>query len=163
MKKKAKSSRHVVRNRQTIAANLALYEQQQVLKSQRELSASLGIPRETMNYWCKRKSSLPLDAISVEFFESEEGNAFLHRLVTALQLVMIEIGGCGIRLVSLVLELTQLHHFVGSSYGALCARSNVLEDYIVQFGQDERERLSADMQKKKISLVEDETFHPAPV
>ena len=48
---------------------------------------------------------------------SVPGLAFLHRLVLAFQVVFVEVGACGIRLVCLFLEMTGLHRFVGASFG----------------------------------------------
>lgn len=163
MKTSSKSNKRSFRNRQTIAIDLKKYEEElKKQKSQRQASTIIGTPRETLNYWRSRQDSIPLDQLTIDFFESESGCDFLHRFITSLQFVMTEIGGCGIRLVSLVLELTHLNHFVGSSYGTLCERGKLIEEYIVKFGEEEQGRLSSAMPKKRISIAEDETFHPKP-
>jgi hypothetical protein len=53
----------------------------------------------------------------VACFENVPGLAFLHRLVLAFHVMLVEIGACGMRLVCLLLEMTGLHQFVGASYG----------------------------------------------
>jgi hypothetical protein len=40
--------------------------------------------------------------------------------------------------VSLVLELSHLHHFVGSSYETLRQRGVIMENEIIAFGQQEQ-------------------------
>lgn len=163
MKTSSKSNKRSFRNRQTIAIDLKKYEEElKKQKSQRRASTIIGTPRETLNYWRARQDNIPLNRLTIDFLESESGCDFLHRFITALQFVMTEIGGCGIRLVSLVLELTHLNHFVGSSYGTLCQRGKLLEEHIVKFGEEEQDRLSRSMPKKRISIAEDETFHPQP-
>ena len=158
-----KSSQRSFRNRQKVAIDIKQYDEAlKQKKSQRQASSIIGTPRETINYWRKRRDEIPLDQLSINFFESPSGADFLHRFVTAVQFVMTEIGGCGIRLVALVLELTHLEHFVGSCYGTLRQRGKLLEETIVQFGEEECERLSKKMPQKKVSIAEDETFHPKP-
>lgn len=48
---------------------------------------------------------------------SGPGLALLHRLVMTLQVVCVEVGACGIRLVWRFLKMTGLNRFVGASYG----------------------------------------------
>ena len=50
-------------------------------------------------------------------FGHRTGLAFLHRLGLAIHLVCVEVGACGMRLVCLLLQLTGLNRFVGTSYG----------------------------------------------
>ena len=148
-------------SRKEVAEKLSAYEKErEALSSQRAAAEKLGLPRGTLRYWHKRKEDIPLANSVIECFESPDGCDFLHRLITALQFVMNQLGSCGIRLVSLVLELSHLHHFVGSSYETLRKRGVAMEDEIIAFGQQERKRLSAAMPNKKITVAEDETFHP---
>jgi len=161
MSEALKSSKVCRIDRKKVAEKLAAYEQKRrALSSQRIASKELDVARETLRYWHERKESIPLSASVVECFESPDGCEFLQRLVSALQFVMTEIGSCGLRLVSLVLELSHLHHFVGSSYETLRQRGVIMENEIIAFGQQEQKRLSADMPCKKISVAQDETFHP---
>ncbi len=92
------------------------------------------------------------------FFHSVPGLAFLHRLVIALQVVCVEIGACGIRLVCLVLELTGLNRFVGASYGIQQRVNRGVEEAIVAYRQEESKRLAREMPAKDITLTQDETF-----
>jgi hypothetical protein len=96
----------------------------------------------------------------IAFFESPVGLAFLHRLVIAAHFVFTQVGPCGIRLVCLFLTLSRLDRFVGASYGSQQQISQKMEAEIGVFGKQERARMAAGMAWKKISICEDETFHP---
>ena len=120
----------------------------------------LGIPRSTLQHWLERRDSIDAAPELVAFFESPVGAAFLHRLVLAAHFVMTMLGPCGIRLVCLFLELIGLDQFVAVSYGAHHKVSTDMEDTIVTFGNKEGGRLASGMAPKKITICEDETFHP---
>jgi len=148
-------------SRTEIAEKLDEFEQGYArLPSQRQWAEELGIPRSTLQHWLERKESIDADPDLVAFFESSVGVAFLHRLLLAAHLVMTLVGPCGIRLVCLFLELTGLDHFVAASYGPQQQVSTALEKAVVEFGQAERQRLSAGMHPKEITVCQDETFHP---
>lgn len=124
------------------------------------LLEQLGIPRSTLQHWLKRRDGIDADPDLVGFFESPVGVAFLHRLVLAAHFVITMVGPCGIRLVCLFLELTGLDRFVAASYGSQQKVSGEMEKAIVTFDLEERKRLAFGMSPKKISICEDETFHP---
>jgi hypothetical protein len=150
-----------MRNRKNIAIGLLGFEQcLKNIDSQRTAAKKIGVPRETLRYWKDRKNNIPLPQSVIDCFESPEGTEFLHCLVTALQFVMVEVGGCGFRLVTQVLELSNLNHFVASSFETLRLSGIAMEEHVVAFGEEERSRLSVNMPNKKISIAEDETFHP---
>ncbi len=150
------------RNRKEIASALVEFETIASQSSQRIAAESLGIPRSTLRHWCNRKNSIDLADAVVTFFESPEGAEFLHRLVTAMLFVMSQLGHCGIRLVGLLLKLCQLNRFVGGSIGSLQKLNVKMEEEIVSYEEQERERLSKGMPTKKITTCADETFHPKP-
>jgi len=128
--------------------------------SQCQLAEQLDIPRSTLQHWLKREDSIDAAPEVVAFFESPCGTAFLHRLVLAAHFVMTLLGPCGIRLVCVFLELTGLDQFVAASYGSQQKVSVAMEKATVEFGGDEKKRLSAKMTSKQITVCEDETFHP---
>jgi hypothetical protein len=128
--------------------------------SQRQLAQELNIPRSTLQHWLSRKDKIDVDPQVVAFFESPVGVAFLHRLVLAAHFAMTQIGPCGIRPVCLFLELTGVDKFVGASYGPQQEVSVNMEKAVVEYGQEERDRLASGMKPKKITVGEDETFHP---
>jgi len=130
--------------------------------SERQTAAVLGIPRTTLQHWRNRKAGIGLSVEVVTFFESPEGNTFLHQLVTGMLFVMVQLGGCGIRLVGLLIELCQLDHFIASSVGSLHKLNVKIEEDIVEYGSSEGHRLSQNMPSKEITMCGDETFHPAP-
>ena len=129
--------------------------------SERSLTEELGIPRSTLQHWRDRKDSIDAAPEVVVFFESLEGVAFLHRLVLAAQFVITQMGPGGIRQVCLFLELSGLDQFAASSYGSQQRVSVEMEEAVVRFGEEEKRRLGAKMSPRKITLIEDETFHPA--
>ena len=73
---------------------------------------------------------------------------------------MTEIGGCGIRTISLILKLTGLNYFIGSSYECLRQRGIEMENTICDFADKYNNELSSSMPHKEITVAQDETFHP---
>ena len=128
--------------------------------SQREFAQQHDIPRTTIQYWLSRKRGLDASPALVDFFESPEGLAFLHRLVIALQFVMCFLCGCGVRPVAKVLELSGLGVFVANSFGSRQKLGAAMEEELRNYALKERERLASQMAAKRITLCEDETFHP---
>ena len=88
------------------------------------------------------------------------GVAFLHRLVLAAHFVMTQLGPCGIRPVCLFLELSTLNRFVADSYSSHQEVSTAMEEATVEFGKEEKGRLAKEMEPKKVTVCQDETFHP---
>lgn len=128
--------------------------------SQRQFAKQHGVPRTTLQYWLARKDSIDADPALVAFFESPAGLAFLHRLVLATHLVFTQVGPCGIRLVCQFLELSKLDRFVAASYYSQQQVSEKMQAGIVDYGAQEQSSLVTTMPAKKITVCEDETFHP---
>lgn len=128
--------------------------------SQRQFAKEHGLPRSTLQYWLSRKATIDADPALVAFFESPVGLAFMHRLVVAAHLVFTQVGPCGIRLVCQFLELSALARFVAASYGAQQQVSQAMQTKISAFGAQEQLRLARTMAPKKITVCEDETYHP---
>jgi transposase len=126
--------------------------------SQRQAAQVLDVPRSTLQAWRAYQDRLDECPTVVAFFHSPPGLAFLHRLVIALHVVCVEIGACGIRLVCLLLELTGLNRFVGTSYGTQQRVNRHVEEAIVAYRQEESGRLSHEMPRKDITMTQDETF-----
>ena len=124
------------------------------------MAEELKIPRSTLQHWLERKESIDTNPEVAAFFGSPAGVAFLHRLVLAAHFVITLFGAGGIRLVCLFLELSGLSQFVAASYGAHQKVSVAMEEVVVEFGQEEGERLAEGMEAKQITVCEDETFHP---
>jgi len=128
--------------------------------SQRDFAEMADVPRSTLRYWLARKNSIDAHPVLIEFFENPVGIAFLHRLVTAAHFSFTKDGTASIHNVSNFLEESGLSAFVASSYSSQRRVSKQLDDNIIQFGKIENERLGQQMPGKKITLCEDETFHP---
>jgi Family of unknown function (DUF6399) len=131
--------------------------------SQRDYAEQHGIPRSTLGYWLRQEFPDHLDKAFVSFFRSPPGLAFLRRLVLALLLVFHHRNPCGLHAISHFLDLVELDHFVGSSYGALYTLDQHLQDDLVRFGKEERQRLAAGMTAKDIALCGDENFHSSSI
>jgi hypothetical protein len=126
--------------------------------SQRQAAKVLDVPRTPLQAWRVYQENLEASPAVVAFFHSVPGLAFLHRLVLALHLVCVELGACGIRLVGLVVPLTGLNRFVGASYGTQPQVKRRVEEAIVAYRQEERQRLAHAMPHKDITRTQDETF-----
>ena len=69
-------------------------------------------------------------------------------------------GAGSVRTVCSLLELSGLEQFVASSYGSQRKVTVEMEEAIVGYGKAEVSRLGKEMRPKKITVSEDETFHP---
>jgi Family of unknown function (DUF6399) len=127
--------------------------------SQRDYAEKHGIPRSTLGYWLRQEFPDHLDNAFVSFFRSPAGHAFLRRLILGALLVFHHHNPCGLHAIGHFLELVELDHFVGSSYGALYTLDQHLQDGLIRFGQEERRRLALGMTAKDIALCGDENFH----
>ena len=127
--------------------------------SQRHYAQQHGIPRSTLGDWLRQDFPDHLDKELVAFCRSPAGLAFLRRLVLALLLVFHQQNPCGLRPIGHFLELLELDHFVGSSYGALYTLDTRLQEDLLLFGTAERQRLATGMAHQDIVLCPDENFH----
>lgn len=135
-------------------------EAQAAGKSQVKFCEALDIPRNTLRYWLERKAHLEASPTVVDFFESPEGLAVLHQICVAAHFVIEFLPRRGIRGMCEFLELSGLSRFVASSYGAQQQVAAQMEAEIVRYGEMTQARLASQMAPKKITLCEDETFHP---
>lgn len=146
--------------RGNVASAMLDFELAKAKLSQRTFAKEKGIPRTTLQHWLARKGSLDASPFLIDFFESPEGLAFLHRLVTAAHLEFGKNSAASIHNISNFLKLCGLEPFIASSYSSQRKVSNSMDKAIIQFGESEQERLAENMPAKKITLCEDETFHP---
>ena len=116
------------------------------------------MPRSTLQAWQAYADSLDECLTVVAFFHSVPGLAFLHRLVLALHVAFVEVGACGMRLVCLLLALTDLKRFVGASYGTQQQVNGRVETAMVAYRHEESARLAHEMPAKDLTLTQDETF-----
>jgi hypothetical protein len=132
--------------------------------SHRKIAAQIHVPPRTLHHWVQQKrasirnSSWPPSV--AQFLQSPDGVCFLHQLSTAVDLVFLQANDCGIRSVCSFLELSGLDEFMASSYGARQAAAEEMESLLIAFGEQEDQRLGAQMPPREISVCEDETFHP---
>ena len=149
--------------RPSVTAHLHEYEEaNEAGLSQRQFAEQAGIPRTTLQHWLERKAEIDASPLVVAFFESPEGLAFLHRVVLAAQFVITLMGVGGIRVVCKFLELSGLAPFVAAGYGSQQQAIAAMEQAVVDFGEEEKERLAEKMPHRSITVCQDETFHPAP-
>ncbi len=128
--------------------------------SQREASKVTGIARSTLAYWDQRRNSHSVTQETARFLESPDGLSFLHTLICALHLVFQQAGTCGVRPICDFLALTNLDSFAAASYGSQYRFSLEVQQALSQFGEEEKDRLGEQMERREISVCEDETFHP---
>lgn len=154
-----------VQSRRGVAEKLALFKRlDSPWTSHRQIAQQIDVPARTLGHWVGRNralirnSSWPREVTG--FFEAPEGVDFLHRLLTALHLVFVQANDCGIRNLCFFLELSGLDEFIAASYGAQRAVAEEMESLLIRFGQEEDQRLAAQMPPCEITLCEDETFHP---
>jgi len=126
--------------------------------SQRAFAQQLGVPHATFNYWKRQYAPAEADPIDT-FFRSPSGALVLRRILAAALVVFQLRGACGIRLVSVFLQQTQLDRFVASSRGALQPLAAHLESDLATFRDEEQPPLAQQMKPKAITLVPDEHFH----
>jgi len=130
--------------------------------SERQALETLEIPRSTAKYWLSKQGKSGFSLNAEQFFASEEGQGFLHRILVSAEFVMNQVGNCGIRLISLFLKLSKLDSFIASSYGSLQKHITQMEQEIIQYEEEEKANLSKKMAPKQITIAQDETFHPKP-
>lgn len=154
------ASERIQWERDDVASKIVDFEQARHKQSQRQFAIEQGVCRSTLQHWLARKESIDASPILIEFFESPTGTAFLHRIVTAAHFVFTKDGVASIHNVSTFLNLSGLSPFVASSYSTQQRVSNKMDDSMIEFEESVRPELSQNMPAKKISLAEDETFHP---
>ncbi len=122
--------------------------------SERAFCECHGVARSTLRQWVARKHRAAGEhsVEAVAFFESSEGLACLHRIVVAAQFATTQLGSSGIRVLCEFLELSGLDAFVASSFGSQQSCIAAMEQTLVRFGTEERERLSESMPRREISV-----------
>ena len=129
-----------------------------------QVSADLGIARSTLQDWHQAKeaqlaAALPADFAA--FVATPEGVGWLHRMVLAAHFAITLRGGAGVRVVCEFLELSGLSAVVGASYGSQQALNAAMETAVVDLAKEQRTALAEGMAPRRITALEDETFHPA--
>ena len=104
--------------RPVAAQHVIDFEQAKERLSQREFASASAVPRTTLQGWVQRKAAVNASPTRVAFFESPDGQAFLHQLHVAAHLTINQECAGGLRVVSRFLERAGLAPFLGLSYGA---------------------------------------------
>lgn len=129
-------------------------------QTQRGVAQQMGVPRSTLQGWLDAGPGGEVPAALAQFCATAEGVAWLHRLVLAAHWVITLLGGAGIRPVCTFLELSGLSAFVASSYGSQQKLNAALEEAVVAYAEEQRRTLAAQMPQRRITVCEDETYHP---
>jgi len=137
--------------------------------SERAHARDTGVPRSTLRHWNARRRQLEAAGVPA-FLETEEGVEWCGRLVWSLMFVMSLRCPAGLRCIGEVLELAKLDAVVASSFGSLQAMALKMLTEVNAVGSELQEQLAETAQaaqtsqgqgKRRISVCEDETFHPA--
>lgn len=128
--------------------------------SQRDFAKINGIPQSTLQQWIQNKAKVNAPPEVVAFLESPAGFLFLSQVVLAALFVITQLAPGSIRMCCAFLTLSGLSEFVAASYGAVRDVVVEMEEQIVHFGHRELERLGRQMKPKRVTILEDETFHP---
>ncbi len=128
-------------------------------RSQRQFARDTGTPRSTLQHWLRPGLHPDLEPELAAFLDSPAGYRFLRRLVAALHLVFHLAGDAGLRPLGHFLELTQLDRFVAASFGAQQALAVRLQQALIAYADEEKQRLAAGMPPRKITACPDENFH----
>lgn len=131
--------------------------------SQREMARSARIPFSTFQKETSRYTKLKAESPSAEFFMSEAGEAFLHRLLLVLQLLFVQTGLVGASVISRFLELMELDRFVAASETHWKNVKNDVQELITKYGeQEESASIPASIDPDDMiesHLILDETFY----
>lgn len=156
-----KSNQKSCWSRKEVANKLSAYEDSiEQIPSQRSASKEIEVARSTVRYWLERQSKLGFPDKVKAFVESPEGLAFIHRIVIAAQFSFQACSSSSIRDTVRFLELSHLNKTVAGSFGTLQKLTKNIEEQIHDFEAEEKHRLSKDMPNKKVSICQDETYHP---
>lgn len=129
-------------------------------RTQRQTAADCGVARSTLQEWCRRSAAGAAPAALAAFVETPEGVRWLQQVVAAAHFTITLLGGAGVRIVCQFLELSGLSAFVGTSYGSQQALNVALEQAVVDSACAQRAALAAGMAPRRVTVCEDETFHP---
>ena len=133
-------------------------------QSPRQVARMLGVPDSSFRYcWQQHRRRCQFSRLPrpfVEFCESPAGLEFLQRLLVVVHLVFGQANDCGLRSLTLFLQLSGLDEVLAPSFGAQQAFAAQLETRLAEYGREEEQRLAAQMPPRQITACEDETFHP---
>jgi Family of unknown function (DUF6399) len=128
-------------------------------RSPRPFARDTDTPRSTLQHWLRTDRHPDLEAELAAFLDSPAGHRFLRRLVAALHLVFHLAGDAGLRPLGHFLEWTQLDRFVAASFGAPQALAVRLQEALIAYADQQKQRRAVGMPARKITACPDENFH----
>jgi hypothetical protein len=126
----------------------------------RQYAREHGTSFETLRYWLKRYDQISAASEVKAFFESPAGIAFLHLLLIALHVCFTKVGAASIRNITSFLQYVGLDQFTASSVSHQHTLNKQIDEQICAYGEEETQRMAAEMPERLICVAEDETFHP---
>ena len=126
--------------------------------SQRKAEKMTGIPRTTYQHLSQRQQRCNLNNVTKGFFHTPEGQEFLHRMTLAAEFVITQVCGSGIGAIQTFYELLQLDSLTASSTGALHKRLSIMEKNLINYGDQQFDKLGRSMPPKAVTCALDETF-----
>jgi DNA-binding XRE family transcriptional regulator len=147
-------------NRQNRNQNIITFQKaREKCNSQRQAAKSIGVTRSTVQHWEKYQRKRTLDPEVDALFAKEKGSQFLHQLMLAAEFTFSQLGGVGIRLLEIFYAQSQLDQVAACSYGAIQKRLKNMESKLIEFSQQQEQKLVEKMPKDKaITACLDETF-----
>jgi hypothetical protein len=126
--------------------------------SQRKAERMTGIPRTTYQHLSQRQQRCQLDDAVRDFFHTPQGLAFLQRITLTAEFVITQVCGSGIGALQTFYELAQLDQLTACSDGTLHKRLSTLERNLIDYGEQQFEKLGQTMPAKAVTCALDETF-----
>ncbi|NQY01512.1 MAG: hypothetical protein HRT70_10405 [Flavobacteriaceae bacterium] len=126
--------------------------------SERAFAEEQGIAKSTLQGWRYSRSKITAIPEIVDFFESEVGHDFLHRLVYSMVFHFHECGSASIRSLSAFFEDAGLNSFTASKPSYLKGLACKMQEEISLFGEEQTSLLTQNMTPRSITVAQDETF-----
>ena len=123
----------------------------------RKGAKELGISRSSMFRQAKRIESRK-DCLGANFFESEEGQIFLKKLVVVTVSMFNILCGIRAKKISQVFEYIGINKFVGTSESSLTKLAKDIENAIIDYGDKQDEMVKNNMPDRPTIIGIDETF-----
>ena len=92
------------------------------------------------------------------FFETEEGQNWLKKLIVAIIMIFAILCGVGGERIALFFSLLELRHFVGLSERSINRITQKIEELIEQYGIKHDSNIKAQLKSLDVILGADETF-----
>jgi Family of unknown function (DUF6399) len=124
-----------------------------------EVSQSLGTPRTTLRDQLEAFNRIHLPFSIKKAFLSEDGDAFLKRVVVSAHLYFRDVCACGLRILGDFFKEIGIADLIGASLGCQWKLGKQVEEAIVDFGNEQLSQVAEEVRGKEITLALDENFH----